>query len=149
MLPYLSPTHSENGSFGLEEICGHLKLAVRNIENCCGSGCASFPEKRLEIFSSCLAQEKTGKIFLMNCKKKPWISPTVLAAGRLDSTGALSWDKPSPTVVTSPTMPATNLAHPEEHRPLSIAEYMRVQGDNWKFSGNLIKRYKQNWQRCA
>jgi DNA (cytosine-5)-methyltransferase 1 len=57
----------------------------------------------------------------------------------------LAWDKPSPTLVTSPTMPATDLAHPKEDRPLSIQEYKRIQQfpDDWILKGNLIAQYKQ------
>ena len=42
-------------------------------------------------------------------------------------------------------MPATDLAHPELDRPLSIQEYKRIQEfpDNWKLSGNLRNQYKQ------
>jgi DNA (cytosine-5)-methyltransferase 1 len=57
----------------------------------------------------------------------------------------LAWDKPSPTLVTSPTMPATDLAHPVEDRPLSIQEYKRIQQfpDDWILKGNLVAQYKQ------
>ncbi len=42
-------------------------------------------------------------------------------------------------------MPATDLAHPTENRPLSIQEYKRIQmlPDDWIISGNLIQQYKQ------
>ena len=42
-------------------------------------------------------------------------------------------------------MPATELAHPEENRPLSIEEYKRIQefSDNWQLAGPLIEQYKQ------
>ena len=57
----------------------------------------------------------------------------------------LSWDKPSPTLVTSPTMPATDLCHPTKDRPLSIEEYMRIQTfpDTYRFSGNTSDKYRQ------
>lgn len=57
----------------------------------------------------------------------------------------LAWDKPSPTLVTHPAMPATDLAHPQLDRPLSIQEYKRIQEfpDNWKLAGSLIQQYKQ------
>ena len=57
----------------------------------------------------------------------------------------LAWDKPAPTLVTDPSMPATDLAHPELNRPLSIEEYKRVQEfpDDWKLAGNLRYQYKQ------
>lgn len=42
-------------------------------------------------------------------------------------------------------MPATDLAHPEENRPLSIEEYKRIQQfpDSWKIEGSLIEQYRQ------
>ena len=42
-------------------------------------------------------------------------------------------------------MPATDLGHPVEDRPLSVQEYKRIQEfpDNWKLSGNLRNQYKQ------
>ena len=42
-------------------------------------------------------------------------------------------------------MPATDLAHPELDRPLSIQEYKRIQEfpDNWKLSGSIRNQYKQ------
>ena len=42
-------------------------------------------------------------------------------------------------------MPATDLAHPQENRPLSIQEYARVQTfpDDWIFEGKLVDRYRQ------
>jgi DNA (cytosine-5)-methyltransferase 1 len=68
-----------------------------------------------------------------------------LQGGKTGFYRRLSWDKPSPTVVTHPTMPATMLVHPKELRPLSIQEYALIQQfpSNWKFIGNIIKKYKQ------
>ena len=42
-------------------------------------------------------------------------------------------------------MPATDLAHPEKDRPLSIQEYKRIQEfpDEWELAGPLIQQYKQ------
>ncbi|MED5455602.1 MAG: DNA cytosine methyltransferase [Candidatus Thermoplasmatota archaeon] len=57
----------------------------------------------------------------------------------------IAWFEPSPTLVTSPVQKATDLAHPEEDRPLSIEEYARIQmfPDDWKFSGPIGEIYKQ------
>ena len=57
----------------------------------------------------------------------------------------LSWDKPSPTLMTSPTQRSTLLAHPTEDRPLSVAEYARIQGfpDSYRFEGSVADQYKQ------
>lgn len=68
-----------------------------------------------------------------------------LGGGKTGFYRRLSWGKPSPTLVTSPTMPATMLVHPEEMRPLSIQEYALIQQfpENWKFAGKIISIYKQ------
>lgn len=57
----------------------------------------------------------------------------------------LSYAQPSPTLVTSPIQKATMMCHPTKNRPLSIAEYARIQQfpDTWKFSGSLVEQYKQ------
>ncbi len=68
-----------------------------------------------------------------------------LGGGKTGFLRRLSFDEPAPTLVTSPTMPATLLCHPTELRPLSIEEYARIQQfpDNWKFNGNIETIYKQ------
>lgn len=57
----------------------------------------------------------------------------------------LSWEKPSPTVPTSPLQKSTCLCHPDELRPLSVQEYARIQQfpDEWEFAGSLSEKYKQ------
>jgi len=57
----------------------------------------------------------------------------------------LSWDKPCPTLLTSPTQRATPLCHPDVTRPLSIKEYQRIQGfpDDWKLAGSIAQQYRQ------
>ena len=57
----------------------------------------------------------------------------------------LKYDEPSPTLVTSPTMPATQLCHPTQLRPLSVEEYARIQQfpDDWVFLGRIETVYKQ------
>lgn len=68
-----------------------------------------------------------------------------LQGGRTGFFRRLNWDKPSPTLVTHPAMPATMLVHPEELRPLSIQEYARIQQfpDGWVFAGKPLAIYKQ------
>ena len=68
-----------------------------------------------------------------------------LGGGKTGFFRRLDWNKVSPTIVTSPVMPATLLCHPEENRPLSIKECARIQQfpDNWVFKGNVTSIYKQ------
>ena len=57
----------------------------------------------------------------------------------------LSYNQPSPTVVTSPVQKATMMCHPTKDRPLSVAEYARIQQfpDDWRFIGTIASKYKQ------
>ena len=57
----------------------------------------------------------------------------------------LSYDQPSPTVVTSPVQKATMMCHPTQNRPLSVKEYARIQQfpDNWIFTGTTAAQYRQ------
>lgn len=79
-----------------------------------------------------MAKEAMGKAFL-------------LGGGKTGFLRRLDFNEPAPTLVTSPTMPATLLCHPTELRPLSIEEYARIQQfpDNWKFNGRIETIYKQ------
>jgi len=64
--------------------------------------------------------------------------------GRRGFLRRLSWDKPSPTLLTSPVMKGSVLAHPEKNRPLSVEEYKRIQTfpDSWQVVGSTRIKYK-------
>lgn len=57
----------------------------------------------------------------------------------------LTFDLPSPTLITMPNHASTSLCHPTETRALSIKEYARIQEfpDDWKFSGRVSEQYAQ------
>ncbi|MEM0237891.1 MAG: DNA cytosine methyltransferase [Desulfurococcus sp.] len=64
--------------------------------------------------------------------------------GRMGFYRRLTWFEPSPTLVTSPAMKATMMVHPWEDRPLSIREYLRIQGfpDDWKVVVSVQDAYR-------
>lgn len=68
-----------------------------------------------------------------------------LSGGKTGFYRRLAFNKPSPTLLTSPVMNATLLAHPTELRSLSVHEYARIQQfpDNWKLHGKLTDIFKQ------
>lgn len=67
------------------------------------------------------------------------------SGGKVGFYRRLSWDKPAPTLPTSPMQKSTLLCHPDELRPLSVQEYACLQQfpDDWVFQGSLTARYRQ------
>ena len=64
--------------------------------------------------------------------------------GRTGFYRRLAWNKPAPTLVTSPSQMATCICHPDKDRPLTVKEYARVQGfpDEWEFVGTVSQKYR-------
>lgn len=141
-LPHLTPTHSQDGSYGLPK-WRTLRHALQGLDPKAGDH-EEFPENRLRFYRLL----GSGQYW----KHLPAELHREAMGGSLDSGGGktgfyrrLDWDKPSCTLVTSPMMPATDICHPEEDRPISIQEYKRIQQfpDDWIVSGSLTDQYKQ------
>lgn len=66
------------------------------------------------------------------------------SGGRMGFYRRLTWFEPSPTLVTSPAMKATMMVHPWEDRPLSVREYLRIQGfpDDWRVTTPTNATYR-------
>lgn len=77
---------------------------------------------------------------------KPWAMNKAYNAGggRMGFYRRLTWFEPSPTLVTSPAMKATMMVHPWEDRPLSVGEYLRIQGfpDSWRVVVSVQSAYR-------
>ena len=120
-----------------------LGQAIRDLELTPGE-CESFPESRLQY----LRMVPEGG----NWKDLPDAVKQAAMGGAYTSEGGkvgfyrrLSYAQPSPTVVTSPLQKATMMCHPTQDRPLSVAEYARIQQfpDSWKITGTLTEKYRQ------
>jgi len=140
--PYLAPTHSENGDHGLPR-WRTVREVFASLEKC-EHHHVNFPEKRLKYYRL-LKDGQYWKHLPEKLQKEALGASYFAGGGKTGFYRRLAWDKPSPTLVTHPAMPATDLCHPQEDRPLSIEEYKRIQQfpDDWKMAGTLIDQYRQ------
>jgi len=141
-MPFLTPTHSENGEYGLPR-WNTFRLAVQDLHSS-PRDFVKFPEKRLKYYRM-LKAGQNWRDLPKELQKEALGKSYYAGGGKTGFLRRLAWDKPAPTLVTHPAMPATDLAHPEEDRPLSIQEYKRIQQfpDDWKISGSIIDQYRQ------
>jgi len=104
----------------------------------------NFPKSRLKYYRK-LKEGQNWRNLSLKLQKEALGKSFYLTGGKTGFLRRLAWNKPSPTLVTDPMMPATDLGHPVEDRPLSIQEYKRIQEfpDNWKLSGSIRNQYKQ------
>ncbi|KJV47917.1 modification methylase SinI [Pantoea sp. BL1] len=141
-IPYLEPTHSNVTSHGLPAWIS-FKEAVSGLTNTHHTH-LEFPEKRKKYYKL-LAPGEYWKHLPLEMQMEALGKSFFSGGGKTGFLRRLAWDKPSPTLVTHPAMPATDLAHPEELRPLSVEEYMKVQQfpEEWLIEGKLLDKYKQ------
>lgn len=141
-VPYLTPTHDEFGRYGLLPWTT-FKDAVNNLAST-PIDYIKYSEKRLK-FLKLLRPGQNWRDLPIELQPVAMGNSYHLGGGKTGFYRRLDWNKPSPTVVTHPTMPATELAHPEEDRPLSVQEYKRIQQfpDDWIICGKITDQYRQ------
>lgn len=139
--PYLEPTHSQTGIYGLPP-WRTFGEAVSGLAN--NHHHLEFPEKRLKYYRL-LKPGQYWRHLPKELQQEALGASYFSGGGKTGFLRRLAWDEPSPTLVTHPAMPATDLAHPSEDRPLSIEEYKRLQEfpDSWIIEGNLLEQYRQ------
>jgi len=139
-IPLIPPSHSEIPSKGLKK-WNTFKSAVSGLKKCTA---VKIPDKRLKYFHL-IGPGQYWKDLPAEMQKEAMGKSYYLPGGKTGFYRRLAWDAPSPTLVTCPTMPATDLMHPVEDRALSIEEYARIQmfPDSWVFKGSVADIYKQ------
>ncbi len=142
-VPIPSPTHSENASFGTQKWVT-LREAIGDLEKRDDMHFIPLRPKSVE-YMKMLHEGQNWRDLPPELAEKAMGKAYKLSGGKTGFLRRLSFNEPSPTLVTSPTMPATLLCHPTELRPLSIEEYARIQQfpDNWQFKGRIETVYKQ------
>ncbi len=141
-LPYLTPTHANNGLNGLSE-WHTLKDAIGNFSSD-EHHFSELPEADLKYYRLLKPGQNWQNL-------PPDLQQEVLQrvspgykSMRTDLYQRLAWDKPSPTLSFG-KIAKNNLAHPEADRSLSIEECKRIQEfpDDWKIEGRLREQYRQ------
>lgn len=138
---YLTPTNSEKGDYDLPkwvtfgEAVNGLPKKQHYIE---------YPAKRKKYLKY-IPEGGNWRSMPIDVQKEAMGKSWSLPGGKTGFFRRLSRDQPAPTLVTHPTMPATDLIHPIYDRPLSVEEYARVQGfpDDWHIEGPILEKYKQ------
>lgn len=140
---YLEPTHSEISKYGLPK-WRTLRDAFDSIPESTEHHFIPFPEKRLKYFRL-LKEGQYWKDLPEELAIQAMGKSYYLGGGKTGFYRRLSFSKPSPTLVTNPAMPATDLCHPVLDRPLSIEEYKAIQEfpSDWMICGSLLDKYRQ------
>ncbi|BAY47628.1 site-specific DNA-methyltransferase [Scytonema sp. HK-05] len=135
------PTHSKNG--GVLPKWRTLKDALINLEDP-HPEYTPYSENRLK-YLRLLKSGQNWRDLPDDLKKEAMGGAYKSGGGKVGFYRRLSWDKPSPTVTTSPHQKATDMSHPEELRPLSVRECARIQTfpDSWVFYGSTSSKYRQ------
>lgn len=141
LAPWLTPTNSSDPTWGLP--AWHtFREAVDGLRG--EQHYVQFPQKRLRYFEM-LTEGQNWRNLPTNLQEQAMGKAYSLPGGKTGFYRRIWWDRPCPTLVTSPTMPATDLCHPTENRPLSVEEYRAVQEfpQDWVIRGGLTDVYRQ------
>lgn len=141
-IPLPSPTHSKTGKETGKKWTS-LKDAFEGLESVTHNY-LEIPQ-RIRKYLTYLSEGQNWRDLPPEIQKEAMGNSFELVGGKTGFFRRLSFSEPSPTLLTSPIMNATLLAHPTEMRALSIQEYARIQQfpDTWKFQGKLTDIYKQ------
>jgi DNA (cytosine-5)-methyltransferase 1 len=141
-VPHLRPTHDPKSAHGLLPWVTFREALkpLRRIKH----HYVSFPSGRLEHYKL-LGPGQNWRDLPRELQPLAMGNSFNSGGGKTGFYRRLSWDKPSPTLVTRPNMKATDLCHPSELRPLSVEEYAAIQTfpREYTFSGKLDDQYRQ------
>lgn len=120
-----------------------LQDSILDLEDDCGE-CATFSPERLAVLKL-VPEGGNWRDLPEELQKKAMGGAYYSGGGKVGFYRRLSYNQPSPTLVTSPVQKATMMCHPRKNRPLSIREYARLQQfpDDWIFTGTNAAKYRQ------
>lgn len=140
-----NPTHNKDGSNGKQKwitVSNVLEELSQEIEN---HDYVTYSAERLKYMK--LVPEGGGdwRDLPNDVVKEAMGGAYNSSGGRVGFYRRIKIDEPAPTLLTSPIQKSTNLGHPFEDRPLSIQEYLKIQGFplDYKLSGTINDQYTQ------
>jgi len=142
-VPYLKPTHSNSVEYDLPA-WNTFRSATVGLKEDQMHG-LQFSANRLKYFNYLKPGQYWKDLPTEKIRKEAMGASYLSGGGKTGFFRRLAWDSPSPTLVTHPAMPATELCHPTKNRPLTVEEYKRIQQfpDNWVVEGSVLNQYKQ------
>lgn len=117
--------------------------AIKDLENDI-SECAAFSEERVK-YLKLIPEGGNWRDLPQDVIEKAMGGAYNSGGGKVGFYRRLSYNQPSPTLVTSPVQKATMMCHPVKDRPLSVKEYARIQQfpEDWVFTGSTASKYRQ------
>jgi DNA (cytosine-5)-methyltransferase 1 len=118
-----------------------LKNVLHNVPQSIG---AKYPEEKIKLFKM-ISQGSCWIELPKNMQKEYLGNSYNSGGGKRGILYRLSMEKPSLTLLCTPSQKQTERCHPLEERPLTIREYARIQtfDDNYEFIGSMSSQYKQ------
>lgn len=141
-VPYLKPTHSSDQNSELKNWMTFSDVAKDLNHN--DQEFVRFSAKRLKYYRL-LKADQYWRDLPKDVVKEAMGASFFSGGGKTGFYRRIGWDKPSPTLVTHPAMPATDLCHPDQLRPLSVEEYKRIQQfpHDYQIEGTTLQKYRQ------
>jgi DNA (cytosine-5)-methyltransferase 1 len=138
--PLMVTTHADSSIFGVPK-WRTLRDAIGDYPK--GEG-IKYSQSQLKFFSLLKAGQNWRNLPL-ELQRDAMKGALKSGGGKTSYFRRLSWDKPCPTLTCSPVARINSFCHPDEDRPLNVAEYARIQQfpDDWKFEGPLMAKYRQ------
>jgi DNA (cytosine-5)-methyltransferase 1 len=122
----------------------HKPVLKEVLTDCPASPGSSYSEKKIALFDQ-IPQGGCWVDLPLDVQKAYLGKSFFSGGGKRGILKRLAMDKPSLTLLTTPSQKQTERCHPLETRPLQILEYARIQtfADEYHFTGTLNQQYKQ------
>ena len=121
-----------------------LKDVLFDVPYSDGAKCAKYKEEKIRLFK--MIPQGGCWVNLPEPLQKEYLGNSYNSGGgKRGILYRLSMEKPSLTLLCTPSQKQTERCHPLEERPLTIREYARIQtfDDSYEFIGSLTSQYKQ------